>query len=130
MQESLVYENRTKIAVAFILGWLIPGAGHIYLKKTARGVIFFLCIMALFSMGIFLQGALVGLDFADFFGFLKWFAEVGSGLVYLVAVGAGIGAGEITSFTYDYGNIFLYTAGLLNMLIMLDTFDISVGRKN
>jgi hypothetical protein len=130
MQTMLAQENRTKIAVAFILGWLIPGAGHIYLKKTARGLIFFLCILSMFAIGLFLQGSLVGLDFVDIFGFLKWFAEAGAGLAYLAAKGLGWGAGEITSYTYDYGNIFLYCAGLLNMLIMLDTFDICMGRKN
>ena len=40
-----------------------------------------------------------------------------------------IGKGEITSLTFDYGNVFLYGAGLLNMLIVLDAFDIAVGRK-
>jgi len=130
MQTTDAYENRTKIAAAFILAWLVPGAGHLFLRKTWRGSIFFICILSMFCLGLQLQGTLVGLDFGDLFGFLKWFAEIGAGLPYLIAKGAGWGTGEITSYTYDYGNIFLYTAGLLNMLIVLDTFDISLGRKN
>jgi len=32
--------------------------------------------------------------------------------------------------TYEYGYTFLIVAGLLNMLIVLDVFDIAVGRKD
>ena len=31
--------------------------------------------------------------------------------------------------TYEYGNCFLIVAGLLNTLVVLDAFDIAVGRK-
>ncbi len=31
--------------------------------------------------------------------------------------------------TYEYGNAFLIVAGLLNMLVVLDAWDIAVGRK-
>jgi hypothetical protein len=32
--------------------------------------------------------------------------------------------------TYEYGNTFLLIAGLLNYLVMLDSFDIAAGRKS
>jgi hypothetical protein len=31
--------------------------------------------------------------------------------------------------TYEYGNAFLIVAGLLNMLVLLDAFDVAEGRK-
>ncbi len=130
MQTTVTAENRTRIAISFALAWLLPGAGHIYLRKMGRGVIFFCCIVCMFLIGLNLKGTLVGTEFGDIFGFLKWFAEAGVGLPYLIAKGMGLGTGEITAYSYDYGNIFFYTAGLLNMLIMLDAFDICAGRKN
>jgi len=41
----------------------------------------------------------------------------------------GAGAGDPTSYTYDFANVFIYVAGLLNLLIIIDVFDIARGRK-
>jgi hypothetical protein len=40
-----------------------------------------------------------------------------------------LGMGLVTATTYEYGNTFLMTAGLLNFLVILDAFDIAMGRK-
>ena len=37
--------------------------------------------------------------------------------------------GDITSLTYEYGTAFTLTAGLMNLLLVLDSFDIAEGRK-
>jgi hypothetical protein len=34
------------------------------------------------------------------------------------------------SVTYEYGSTFLLAAGLMNILLILDVFDISTGRKD
>ena len=41
----------------------------------------------------------------------------------------GLGTGDPTAYTYDFGNVFVYTAGLLNMLVIVDVYDIALGRK-
>ncbi len=38
------------------LGWLIPGAGHIAIGETARGILFAIVIHGLFAMGLFVGG--------------------------------------------------------------------------
>lgn len=119
-----------EIAAACILAWMVPGAGHLYLRKLGRAAIFFACILSMFSLGLSMQGELVGINFNDLFSALKFFADIGVGLPYFVAGAANLGMGQITAITFDYGNIFLYGAGLLNMLIVLDAFDIAMGRKN
>jgi len=50
-------------------------------------------------------------------------------LPYLVAEKLGLGTGTMNAVTYDYGTTFLWVAGLLNYLIILDAFDIAQGRK-
>ena len=35
----------------------------------------------------------------------------------------------MTAVSYQYGNTFLMTAGLLNFLVILDAFDVAMGRK-
>ena len=37
--------------------------------------------------------------------------------------------GDVTSITYEYGTTFTLTAGLMNLLLVLDVFDIAQGRK-
>jgi hypothetical protein len=41
----------------------------------------------------------------------------------------GAGIGSVTAPSYEYGNTFLITAGLLNTLIVLDARDLALGRK-
>jgi hypothetical protein len=52
-----------------------------------------------------------------------------SGIPYFIASSLGYGAGEVRAVTYEYGNAFLIVAGLLNMLVMIDAFDVAMGRK-
>jgi hypothetical protein len=54
---------------------------------------------------------------------------VGIGAAYVAAKLAGAGAGDPIAITYEYGNSFLIVAGLLNMLVVLDVFDMTQGRK-
>ena len=42
---------------------------------------------------------------------------------------AGAGAGTVVAPTYEYGNTYIIVAGLLNMLVVLDAYDIAMGRK-
>ena len=54
---------------------------------------------------------------------------MGIGLPYIAARVMGYGAGNVIAVTYEYGNTFLIVAGLLNALVVIDAFDISMGRK-
>jgi hypothetical protein len=56
-------------------------------------------------------------------------AEIGVGLPFFAAKLLGMGRGG-DGLTYEYGYTFCIVAGLLNMLIMLDAYDIAVGRKS
>ncbi len=40
--------------LAALLAWLIPGAGHLYQGRTAKGLLFFICIMGTFVFGLFI----------------------------------------------------------------------------
>jgi hypothetical protein len=55
--------------------------------------------------------------------------SLGSGILYWVAALMGV-HGDVTSITYEHGTAFTITAGLMNLLLMLDSFDIAEGRKS
>jgi hypothetical protein len=40
-----------------------------------------------------------------------------------------LGQGVVTAATYEYGNTFLIVSGLLNMLVVIDAYDVRRGRK-
>jgi hypothetical protein len=120
----------TAAAVAVSAGaWLIPGLGHILLGRWIRGLIFMACVVAMFVMGLGMNGKLYGTEFEIPLQIFALIANLGVGLPYLVAKYIGLGIGVMTSESYDYGTTFLWVAGLLNFLIVLDAFDIAKGRK-
>jgi hypothetical protein len=54
---------------------------------------------------------------------------MGLGLPWILARLTGAGVGTVTAVTYEHGNTFIIVAGLLNALVVLDAFDIAMGRK-
>jgi hypothetical protein len=48
---------------------------------------------------------------------------------YFVAGALGYGNGDVRAVTYEYGNAFLIVAGLLNLLVVIDAYDVALGRK-
>ena len=98
------------------------------LRKWGRGVLFFAVVVLLFYLGLAMHGALFGLT-PGFFGLLKFVAEASIGLPYVVGKLLGWGQGDIHAYAYEYANTYLYVAGLLNMLMVLDTFDIAQRRR-
>ena len=135
IQESPVPENdlpcadAVKTTVVCVAGALVPGLGHALLRKWDRAAVFFGCIAAMAIMGIRLDGCLFDPEFPDMFAAFKFVAEAGAGLFYWVPWALGVGEGDNTVYTYNFANVFLYVAGLLNMLTIVDVFDIAMGRK-
>src|ERR1700755_2260605 len=40
--------------LAAFLAWLVPGLGHIYQRRTGKGILFFVCIVGTFFYGMYL----------------------------------------------------------------------------
>jgi len=116
--------------VAMVLAYLIPGAGHYYLGYRGRAAAFFAIIVILFAIGLSIDGGLYTLATANraLLRLLAALASLGAGIPYFVAASLGP-HGDVTSLTYEYGTTFTLTAGLMNLLLVLDVFDISEGKK-
>ena len=120
----------TAAALAICSGaWLVPGLGHVLLGRWIRGVIFTVCIVGMFLLGLGMNGKLYGLEFEIPLQVFALLANLGTGVLYFIAKYLGLGIGTMTAPSFDYGTTFLWVAGLLNMLIVLDVFDIAKGRK-
>lgn len=111
------------------VAWLIPGLGHLLLRRKRRGAVFTGVVFAAFITGILLSGELASPIRGNPFSYLATIGCLGNGLIYFIAKQLGVGLGDPTAAGFNYGNTFLYTAGLMNLLIILDVSDIVVGRK-
>ena len=109
--------------------WAVPGAGHLWLGRAQKGLIFLVALPLMFAVGLWMEGRLFPFELGQPLVALAAFADIGVGVPYFVAKGMGIGAGRVIAQSFEYGNAFLIVAGLLNMLVMLDAFDVAEGRK-
>lgn len=111
-----------------VLAFLVPGAGHFYLNRRARAIVFFLVVIVMFVVGLLIDGKIYVAESGKPLTFLATLASIGSGLPYMIARATGP-HGDINSITYEYGTAFTLTAGLMNLLLVLDSYDIAEGRK-
>jgi len=112
-----------------ILAWFVPGAGHLWLHRTRNGVILFTALSLMFAIGLVLGGRIFPFEPSQPLVALASIADMGIGAAYVIARLAEWGVGRVAISTYEYGNTFLITSGLLNFLVMIDVYDIAMGRK-
>ena len=117
------------VALVCVAAWAVPGAGHLWLGRRQKGIIFLIVLTAMFAIGLALHGRIFAFDFSEPLVALAAVADIGVGLPWMVARMLGSGAGIVTAATHEYGNTFLIVAGLLNFLVVIDAFDIAMGRK-
>ena len=128
---------------AILLAWLIPGGGHFLLKKHARGGLIALSVILMFTLGIMMRGATFQTPFFEMIngqqrldlltkvinagGFL---GNIASGLPYLMTAWFSYDQPDVAGHVHDYGTKFLVAAGLLNILAMVDVFEIATRKKD
>jgi hypothetical protein len=91
--------------------------------------VFLVLLPFMFALGVALQGRIFPFDLSQPLVALEALADLGAGVPYFIARALGYGAGNVIAVTYEYGNTFLIVAGLLNALVVIDAYDISMGRK-
>ncbi|HEY1218523.1 MAG: DUF6677 family protein [Bryobacteraceae bacterium] len=121
-------------APAVALGWLVPGGGHLLLKRTGRGILLLVAITAMFLCGLMMRGTMFTPQGEDLLTVLinwgGWVGDVCGGILYLMTIWLGYAQPDVAGHVHDYGTKFLVTAGLLNLLAMVDAFEIARGRKS
>jgi hypothetical protein len=116
-------------AVILFAGWLIPGLGHLLLKKPVRAALIFLSIAAMFLIGMELQGKVYTTGTGDPLDLLGFAADLGSGLFYIVSRMMDLGHSSVQIAIADYGSKFIVVAGLLNIVCAVDAHSLATGRK-
>jgi hypothetical protein len=121
--------SRSRAWLVLVTGWVCPGAGHLMVGAWRKGAIFLAVSCLMLALGLAFGGRLFPFETGEPLVFLAAAAQWSLLLPRLVAELAGWGQGHVVAATYEYGNTFLITAGLLNVLVCLDAFDRSRGAQ-
>jgi hypothetical protein len=116
--------------IAVVFAWLFPGLGHFYLGRRRTALVYAAVVTVTFLIGMSFEGRLYSIESGQPLSILATFAVYGAGLLNVAGrVMSDNPGGAVLAVTYEYGCAFLLTAGLMNLLLMLDVYDIAVGRK-
>jgi hypothetical protein len=116
-----------------LVSWLVPGGGHFMLKRSGRGGLLMGSVILMFLFGLLMRGTMFHWQWGDLLtiviycgGFL---CDLANGLLYLLATWFGYNQPDIAGHVHDYGTKFLVGAGLLNILAMIDAYEIATRKK-
>ena len=119
-----------RAVTAALLAWMVPGLGHLYLQKRARAIAFCAIVLISLATGLALDGNLYRVVPGQPLSFFATLGSMGMGLPYFLARWPFGYTGDVEGPGYEYGSAFILTAGLMNLLLILDALDIARGIKS
>ena len=96
---------------------------------TASGTARVTDAVTLRSIGLLLHGRVFPFELSEPLVGLAALANLLAGAPWIISRMLDAGGGTVTAVTYEYGNCFLIVSGLLNFLVILDAYDVALGRK-
>jgi hypothetical protein len=111
------------------VAWLIPGAGHLIQKRWIRGFLLMGSIVAMFVMGLAMDGKIYNPNAGDLLDILGFVGDLGVGGLYIAGRLFDWGSAAITYAGADYGTKFIVVSGLLNIMSVVDAYHIAIGKK-
>jgi hypothetical protein len=139
--------------IAVAAAWLVPGLGHLLLGRFRRGLLFAAIVWCCFGLGLAHTGRLalkdprqpflttlqvvanLGVGPADVVARMKVYGEAAYSTHQQEPVAARARPLEIfrereKSAVAIYGTAYLWTAGLMNLLLLFDVWDIGRRRRS
>ena len=113
-----------------IAGWIIPGLGHLVQRRIGRAMAGIIAVGTMAMIGLWMRGNIFPVHSDDAFGLLGFIADAGTGIFYFLAHTIEKSGPDVSRAAGDYGTRLIATAGVLNMLFVLDALEISRGHKN
>lgn len=129
IKEELAKGSQVMGIAAAVAGWIVPGLGHLLLRRWSKAAVYFLCVGGLACAGLAMRGGVFGPGAEDLFDRLGFFADLGAGIFYFLAHQLQTAGPDIAHATGDYGTRLFAAAGMLNFLTVLEAYDIGRGRE-
>lgn len=121
--------SRSHVALSVFLAWLVPGLGHAHLGRRRRGLAYFAIIATAFGVGLLLNGRLAFVVPGQPLTVLATLTVSATGILNIGARLLHLGLGDIRSASFEAGSTYLLSAGLMNLLLVLDVVEIARGSK-
>jgi hypothetical protein len=144
--------ERRAVVLAIGAGWLLPGLGHVLLGRFRRGLMFGALLLGCYGLGLAHDGRLALRDQRQpFLTTLQLVANLGIGPLDVAARVWAYGRPIYVLPTHllspqdhrrseifrdrarsglsMYGTAYVWTAGLMNLLLLFDVWDIGRGKK-
>lgn len=139
--------------LVMLAAWLLPGSGHFLLGRKIRAAVVLATVVVCFSLGLLMHGSLfvpngngyevngrgsltVTSQVASQGDVLSKFIQYGgvlgnlaSGVLYIGTSFFGYNPPDAAGHSQDYGSKFLVGAGLLNILAIVDAYEIATRQK-
>jgi hypothetical protein len=115
---------------SLVAAWLIPGCGHFYLGRRRRAIAFAAIVLSSLLIGLSLDGNLYRIVPNQPLTILATAACLGIGAPYLGLRFLAGYSGDLLAPGFEYGSAFILSAGLMNLLLILDCWDIAMGKKD
>jgi hypothetical protein len=128
-QRTLEKGNPLLAIVAAAAAWFVPGLGHLLLRRWVKALVYFVAVGTLATAGLLMRGNVFTSEGADSFEMLGFVADLGSGVFYFLAQRMDLPGPDVSRASGDYGTRLIATAGVLNMLCMLEAFEIGLRRR-
>lgn len=120
-----VEKGKPKMGIAAaVAGWVIPGLGHALLRQWSKAAVYFLCVGGLACAGLAMRGAVFAASAQDLFDRLGFFADLGAGSFYFFSHIIQTVGPDVAHATGDYGTRLFAAAGMLNLLTVLEAYDL------
>jgi hypothetical protein len=140
------------VALAIGAAWVVPGLGHVLLGRVRRGLLFGGLLLGCYGLGLAHDGRLALRDQRQpFLTTLQLVANLGIGPIDLAArMWAYGGPAYVLPANFRslqdrrrseifrerarsglsmYGTAYVWTAGLMNLLLLFDVWDVGRGKK-
>ncbi|MHC4841343.1 MAG: DUF6677 family protein [Planctomycetota bacterium] len=117
-------ESKQKIYFAMLLGWLVPGLGHYFMKRYRYGIFYSVLIIGLFGLGEYISGGTAVNRAVHEWYFL---CQAGAGPIVF-----GLGSmadpkffllgKDITILQHQSGVVYGAVAGVLNVITICELY--------
>ncbi|HUT31560.1 MAG TPA: DUF6677 family protein [Sedimentisphaerales bacterium] len=118
MAASSRYNYVPFLIIVGLLGWLIPGAGHVLIGEKKRAIIIFVTILLTFCIGVFVGS----IGVINPVGAKPWYVAqiMNSPIVAVLGYLTATRDYLVFGWSNEIGQIYTSTAGLLNLLCIVN----------
>jgi TM2 domain-containing membrane protein YozV len=120
---ALAQRRGPRYALAVLLGWAVPGLGHVITGRPIKGAIFFGLLALVYGVGlVLLSGHAISYEDQEFY----YIGQYGSGITWALAALLGQSRPHLPEGVpmswFDPGTLYVGAPGLLNLVIVLSLF--------